>query len=68
MAKSMMQRAGVPVVPGYHGESQALTTLLDAAQDVGYPLLVKAAMGGGGKGMKLATRPEEVEVRCWLAQ
>ena len=68
MAKSMMQRADVPVVPGYHGESQDLDTLLQAAQGVGFPLLVKAAMGGGGKGMKLATHTGEVKVcgpRCF---
>lgn len=68
MAKSMMQRAGVPVVPGYHGESQAMDALLQAAQDVGFPLLVKAAMGGGGKGMKLATRTEDVKVHAVLCQ
>lgn len=62
MAKSMMEKAGVPVVPGYHGESQQLDVLLHAAQKVGYPLLVKAAMGGGGKGMKLATGDHDVQV------
>lgn len=66
MAKSMMQRADVPVVPGYHGGFQDLETLLEAAQGVGFPLLVKAAMGGGGKGMKLATHPDQVEVQCPL--
>ncbi len=62
MAKSMMEQAGVPVVPGYHGDSQDIDVLVHTAEQVGYPLLVKAAMGGGGKGMKLATGPHDVQV------
>ncbi|GAB4816461.1 hypothetical protein N2152v2_003507 [Parachlorella kessleri] len=53
-AKALMSSAGVPVVPGYHGEDQAEGRLQEEAGRVGYPLLVKAVMGGGGKGMKLA--------------
>lgn len=56
-AKALMEGAGVPVVPGYHGEDQAEGRLQEEAARVGYPLLVKAVLGGGGKGMKLAREP-----------
>jgi 3-methylcrotonyl-CoA carboxylase alpha subunit len=52
-AKALMAAAGVPVVPGYHGERQDLATFQTAAQRMGYPLLLKAVAGGGGKGMKV---------------
>ncbi|MDA0339325.1 MAG: acetyl/propionyl/methylcrotonyl-CoA carboxylase subunit alpha [Proteobacteria bacterium] len=51
-AKALMVMANVPVVPGYHGEDQSEETLVLAAADVGYPVLIKAAAGGGGKGMR----------------
>ncbi len=54
-AKRLMERAGVPVVPGYHGEAQDLTTLQREAQRIGCPLLIKAVAGGGGKGMRLVS-------------
>lgn len=53
-AKHIMSAAGVPVVPGYHGEQQDEDRLTAEAAAVGFPLLVKAVSGGGGKGMKLA--------------
>ncbi|MBZ9666811.1 acetyl/propionyl/methylcrotonyl-CoA carboxylase subunit alpha [Pseudomonas sp. LMG 31766] len=53
-AKSLMEAAGVPLVPGYHGEKQDLDTFREAAKRIGYPVLLKAAAGGGGKGMKVA--------------
>ena len=53
-AKSLMEAAGVPLVPGYHGEKQDLETFREAAARIGYPVLLKAAAGGGGKGMKVA--------------
>jgi 3-methylcrotonyl-CoA carboxylase alpha subunit len=62
-AKAAMLAAGVPVVPGYHGEDQGEERLQQEAARVGYPLLVKAVMGGGGKGMKLAEKPEQFLVR-----
>ena len=53
-AKVLMEKAGVPVVPGYHGEDQSDATLAGAAKEVGYPVLIKAVAGGGGKGMRRA--------------
>ncbi len=52
-AKALMEEAGVPVVPGYHGADQDGARLADAADDIGYPVLIKAVAGGGGKGMRL---------------
>jgi 3-methylcrotonyl-CoA carboxylase alpha subunit len=52
-AKALMETAGVPLVPGYHGEAQDLETFRQAAERIGYPVLLKATAGGGGKGMKV---------------
>ena len=52
-AKELMQAAGVPVVPGYTGEEQAPAFLHAQADQIGYPLMIKAAHGGGGKGMRV---------------
>jgi len=52
-SKALMEKAGVPLVPGYHGEDQSARTLQDAADGIGYPVLIKASAGGGGKGMKV---------------
>ncbi|MFZ3322581.1 MAG: biotin carboxylase N-terminal domain-containing protein [Usitatibacter sp.] len=54
-AKAIMDMAGVPVVPGYHGENQDAKFLRGEAKKVGYPLLIKAVAGGGGKGMRLVS-------------
>jgi len=51
-AKALMQQAGVPVVPGHHGDAQADEVLAGAADQIGYPVLIKAVAGGGGKGMR----------------
>ena len=48
-AKALMQSSGVPVVPGYHGADQSIATLTQAADRTGYPVLIKAAAGGGGR-------------------
>ena len=52
-AKALMAEAGVPLVPGYHGEDQSLEILAAAAMEIGYPVLIKASAGGGGKGMRV---------------
>lgn len=51
-AKQIMEAAGVPLVPGYHGDDQGRDILKSAADDMGYPVLLKAVAGGGGKGMR----------------
>lgn len=51
-AKALMEQANVPVVPGYHGEDQDDDRLASAAGEIGYPVLIKAVAGGGGKGMR----------------
>jgi len=58
-AKQLMEKAGVPVVPGYHGDAQELVVLAGAARNIGYPVLIKARAGGGGKGMRRVDRPED---------
>ncbi len=58
-AKSIMEKAGVPLVPGYHGENQDPDFLAGEASRIGYPVLIKASAGGGGKGMRLVERPED---------
>jgi len=58
-ARSIMQAAGVPVVPGYHGEDQSDKRLLEEAKRIGFPVMIKPSMGGGGKGMKIAHSESE---------
>ncbi|MCC6007676.1 MAG: ATP-grasp domain-containing protein [Rhodobacteraceae bacterium] len=55
-AKALMHEAGVPVVPGYHGANQDPDHLAGAAEAIGWPVLIKAVAGGGGKGMRLVER------------
>ena len=59
-AKALMEKAGVPLVPGYHGAAQDEATLTQAATQIGYPVLIKASAGGGGKGMRVVERPEDL--------
>jgi len=61
-AKKLMVEAGVPVVPGYHGEEQDAKFLAGEADKIGYPVLIKARAGGGGKGMRKVDRPEDFAV------
>jgi len=58
-AKALMEKNGVPVVPGYHGEAQDAVALAAEAERIGYPVLIKASAGGGGRGMRIVTRAEE---------
>jgi 3-methylcrotonyl-CoA carboxylase alpha subunit len=55
-AKALMEKAGVPVVPGFHGEMQEPKFLKQKAYEIGYPVLIKAVAGGGGKGMRRVDR------------
>jgi len=67
-AKALMETAGVPLVPGYHGEAQDYETFRAAAEVIGYPVLLKAAAGGGGKGMKVVERESELAEALGSAQ
>src|SRR5262249_54023118 len=51
----------VPLVPGYHGAEQGLGLLQREAEQIGYPVLIKASAGGGGKGMRIVERPRDFE-------
>ena len=59
-SKMLMEKAGVPLVPGYHGEAQDETTLAKAADKIGFPVLVKASAGGGGRGMRIVRAAGEL--------
>lgn len=59
-AKSLMERAGVPLVPGYHGQDQSLERFQQAAESIGYPVLLKASAGGGGRGMQVVESQAEL--------
>jgi len=59
-SKALMEKAGVPLVPGYHGEAQDEATLATAADRVGFPVLVKASAGGGGRGMRVVRSAGEL--------
>jgi len=59
-ARALMQDAGVPVLPGYQGEEQSEPALRAAAEEVGYPVLLKPSAGGGGKGMRVVRAPGEL--------
>ncbi len=59
-SKALMERAGVPLVPGYHGEAQDEATLAKAADKIGFPVLVKASAGGGGRGMRVVRSATEL--------
>ena len=58
-AKAIMGAAGVPLVPGYHGDDQSDATLVAEAARIGFPLMLKAAAGGGGKGMRVVRSAEQ---------
>jgi 3-methylcrotonyl-CoA carboxylase alpha subunit len=60
-AKQLMRAAGVPLIPGYDGEDDAIDTLRAQAAAIGFPVLIKAALGGGGRGIRIVQAPEELE-------
>ena len=67
-AKALMEKAGVPVVPGYHGELQEPKFLKQKAYEIGYPVLIKAVAGGGGKGMRRVDRHADFDEALAAAQ
>ena len=67
-AKDLMAQAGVPVTPGYQGEDQSVQTFAMESDRIGYPVLLKATAGGGGKGMRIVARPEDLADALEAAQ
>ncbi len=67
-SKAAMAAVGVPVAPGYHGEEQSPARLLAEAQRIGFPLIIKASAGGGGKGMQVVNSAAEVAAAVESAQ
>jgi 3-methylcrotonyl-CoA carboxylase alpha subunit len=67
-AKAIMGNAGVPLVPGYHGDDQGPALLAREAQKIGFPVLIKATAGGGGKGMKIVNAAGEFAAALASAQ
>jgi 3-methylcrotonyl-CoA carboxylase alpha subunit len=66
-AKRIAEDAGVPVLPGYRGEAQDIRTLTKAAETVGYPLLIKAVAGGGGRGIRQVSRAADLDTELTSA-
>lgn len=60
-AKEMMKNAGIPVIPGSNGSIEKIEDAIQIADEIGYPVILKAAAGGGGKGIRIANSPEEIE-------
>jgi 3-methylcrotonyl-CoA carboxylase alpha subunit len=60
-SKQLMEKAGVPLVPGYHGANQDAALLKKEADRIGYPVLIKASAGGGGKGMRAVDKAEDFD-------
>jgi 3-methylcrotonyl-CoA carboxylase alpha subunit len=60
-SKQLMEKAGVPLVPGYHGADQDALLLKSEAERIGYPVLIKASAGGGGKGMRIVSKADEFD-------
>ncbi|MCB0407512.1 MAG: ATP-grasp domain-containing protein [Bdellovibrionales bacterium] len=67
-AKKLVEKAGGPVIPGYQGEDQSLHRLLKEVEAIGYPCIVKAAAGGGGRGLKVIRKKEEAKEAIASAQ
>lgn len=67
-AKSIIEKAGLPTVPGYNGDDQSVENLKAQAKKIGYPVIVKAAAGGGGRGMKIIDSDETAEAQILSAK
>ena len=67
-AKQMMQRAGVPVIPGSDGAVSDTKVAKKLAKEIGYPVILKAVAGGGGRGMRVVEREEDLEKAFWSAE
>ena len=67
-SKALMEASGVPLVPGYHGDAQDGATLQEAAARIGWPVLIKASAGGGGRGMRVVERAEDFAAALASAQ
>ena len=67
-AKALMQKAGVPLVPGYHGQDQDAKLLAKEADKIGFPVLIKASAGGGGKGMRVVEKASDFAEQLGAAQ
>lgn len=67
-AKQMMQRAGVPVIPGSDGALKGVEAAKKLAKEMGYPVILKAAAGGGGRGMRVVEKESEIEKAYWSAE
>jgi len=67
-AKELMKKAGVPVIPGSDGSVKGLKDAMKIAKEIGYPIMLKAAAGGGGKGIRIVNAPEEMEVNYNLVK
>ena len=63
-----MSEAGVPIIEGYHGEDQSVERLRREAEKIGYPVMIKAVRGGGGKGMRIAMTPGEFDAQLESAK
>jgi len=67
-SKMIMEAANVPIIGGYHGEDQNVETLRTEADKIGFPVMIKAVRGGGGKGMRIAMTPEEFDAQLESAK
>lgn len=67
-AKQVMMRAGIPVVPGSDGAVEDIATAKKLALQIGYPIIIKAASGGGGRGMRVVEKEEDLEKNFWSAE
>lgn len=67
-AKQLMAKANVPLIPGYHDKDQSVEAFTKAAEKIGFPVLLKAAAGGGGKGMRVVNNAQEMETALAAAK